>query len=38
MGPAVSMKCGFDDNFTNLFLADGKYQNLSSVGEMNQLN
>jgi hypothetical protein len=23
------MKCGPDGNFTNLFLADGKYQNLS---------
>jgi hypothetical protein len=22
------MKCGPDGNFTNLFLADGKYQNL----------
>jgi hypothetical protein len=30
MGPAGSMKCGSDDNFTNLFLADGKYQNLST--------
>jgi hypothetical protein len=24
------MKCGSDGNFTNMFLADGKYQNLSS--------
>jgi hypothetical protein len=23
------MKCGSDGNFTNLFLVDGKYQNLS---------
>jgi hypothetical protein len=23
------MKCGSDGNFTNLFLTDGKYQNLS---------
>jgi hypothetical protein len=29
VGPAGSMKCGPDGNFTNLFLADGKYQNLS---------
>jgi hypothetical protein len=28
MGPAGSMKCGADGNFTNMFLADGKYQNL----------
>jgi hypothetical protein len=24
------MKCGPDGNFTNLFLADSKYQNLSA--------
>jgi hypothetical protein len=24
------MKCGSDGNFTNLFFADGKYQNLSA--------
>jgi hypothetical protein len=29
MGPARSMKYESDDNFTNMFLADGKYQNLS---------
>jgi hypothetical protein len=23
------MKCGSDGNFTNMFLVDGKYQNLS---------
>jgi hypothetical protein len=28
MSPAGSMKYGSDGNFTNLFLADGKYQNL----------
>jgi hypothetical protein len=26
------MKCGPDGNFTNMFLADGKYQNLSMIG------
>jgi hypothetical protein len=31
MGPAGSMKCGPDGNFTNMFLADGKYQNLSAL-------
>jgi hypothetical protein len=28
------MKCGPDDNFTNLFFADGKYQNLSDPMHM----
>jgi hypothetical protein len=34
VGPAGSMKCGSDDNFTNLFVADGKYQNLSLFGTL----
>jgi hypothetical protein len=29
VGPAGFMKCGSDGNFTNLFVADSKYQNLS---------
>jgi hypothetical protein len=37
MGPAESMKCGPDDNFTNMFLADGKYQNLSIYAGLNKL-
>jgi hypothetical protein len=29
MGPAKSMKCESNYNFTNMFLSESKYQNLS---------
>jgi ribose 1,5-bisphosphokinase PhnN len=30
------MKCGPNSNFTNLFLAGGKYQNLSLIAMQNE--
>jgi hypothetical protein len=37
MGSAGDMKCGPDDNFTNIFLVDSKYQNLSCLVEERQI-